>query len=67
MKLLQSPCKNSCELDAALQNCLGCGRSLSEIEKWSHYSPEQRASIMKELPDRLKKNTSSHQTIATKA
>jgi predicted Fe-S protein YdhL (DUF1289 family) len=32
--------------------CMGCGRTLEEIGKWSVYSTEERNKILKELPFR---------------
>jgi predicted Fe-S protein YdhL (DUF1289 family) len=32
--------------------CTGCYRSIDEIGTWSKLSPEERAAIMQELPDR---------------
>ena len=32
--------------------CTGCYRSIDEIGAWSKLSPEERAAIMQELPDR---------------
>ena len=32
--------------------CTGCYRSIDEIGTWSRMSPEERAAIMQELPDR---------------
>ena len=32
--------------------CTGCYRSIDEIGTWSKLSPEERAAIMQELPNR---------------
>ena len=40
-------------LDAASGLCRGCGRSLSEIERWTAYSDGERARVMAELPGRI--------------
>jgi len=40
-------------LDPGSGLCRGCGRSLSEIERWTAYSDGERRRIMTELPDRL--------------
>jgi predicted Fe-S protein YdhL (DUF1289 family) len=32
--------------------CTGCYRSIDEIGAWSRFSDEERAEIMKELPER---------------
>ncbi|HMN84504.1 MAG TPA: DUF1289 domain-containing protein [Bauldia sp.] len=42
-----------CTLDAASGLCLGCGRTLAEIGGWLTLSAEERAAVMRTLPDRL--------------
>ncbi len=39
-----SPCRDICRLDAA-GICIGCGRSLGEIEEWSRAGRERRLQI----------------------
>ena len=52
MRVPNSPCINVCTLDAATQSCLGCGRTLVEIEGWIAFTEAERASINAELPVR---------------
>jgi predicted Fe-S protein YdhL (DUF1289 family) len=52
MKAIASPCINVCTLDANSGLCMGCKRTVEEITRWSHYSDEQRAEIMRQLPQR---------------
>ncbi|HEX4333102.1 MAG TPA: DUF1289 domain-containing protein [Usitatibacter sp.] len=49
---LDSPCNNVCTLDAATQACIGCGRTLEEIERWIEFTHERRMAIVAELPAR---------------
>jgi predicted Fe-S protein YdhL (DUF1289 family) len=49
---LDSPCIDVCTLDAATQSCMGCGRTLQEIQGWIEFTPERRAAINAELPAR---------------
>jgi uncharacterized protein len=51
--LIETPCEKVCVVDAASGLCRGCGRSLSEIERWTAYSDAERSRIMTELPGRL--------------
>jgi predicted Fe-S protein YdhL (DUF1289 family) len=51
--LIETPCENICVLDPSSGLCRGCGRSLSEIERWAAYSDGERRRIMAELPDRI--------------
>jgi predicted Fe-S protein YdhL (DUF1289 family) len=53
MAEIESPCIKVCVLDPGSNHCLGCGRSLVEIERWAAFSPEQRRRIMAELPARM--------------
>jgi len=50
---ISSPCVKLCQLDPATRLCLGCGRSLNEIGRWSNLSETERRAIMTELPARL--------------
>jgi predicted Fe-S protein YdhL (DUF1289 family) len=51
--LIETPCEKICVLDPVSGLCSGCGRSLSEIERWTAYSDGERSRIMAELPGRL--------------
>ncbi len=53
MTAISSPCVKLCQLDPATRLCLGCGRSLNEIGRWSNLSEAERRAIMTELPARL--------------
>jgi uncharacterized protein len=52
MAAIESPCIKVCVLDPASNHCVGCGRGLAEIARWSALSPEERRRIMAELPSR---------------
>ena len=49
---IESPCVKVCVIHPATRLCAGCLRSIDEIGSWSRMTPEQRRSIMAELPDR---------------
>jgi predicted Fe-S protein YdhL (DUF1289 family) len=51
---IESPCNKVCVVDPTAALCIGCGRSLVEIEGWLRYTPEQRIRVMAELPQRLR-------------
>jgi predicted Fe-S protein YdhL (DUF1289 family) len=53
MAPIQTPCDKVCTLDHAFGLCLGCGRSLAEIARWTAFSEAERARVMVELPRRL--------------
>lgn len=46
--LIPSPCIKRCELDRNGQ-CLGCGRTLEEIARWTAMSAKEREQIMDRL------------------
>jgi predicted Fe-S protein YdhL (DUF1289 family) len=50
---IESPCNKICAVDPVSALCVGCGRTLAEIEGWIRFSAEDRARIMAELPRRL--------------
>ncbi|MDG2273875.1 MAG: DUF1289 domain-containing protein [Halioglobus sp.] len=49
---IASPCVKICVVHPVERICTGCYRSIDEIGTWSKLSPEERAAIMQELPDR---------------
>lgn len=49
---IDSPCIQICVIHPATRLCTGCNRSIDEIGAWSKLSPDQRRSIMAELPNR---------------
>ncbi|UWQ92864.1 DUF1289 domain-containing protein [Aliisedimentitalea scapharcae] len=49
---IDSPCVDICVVHPKERICTGCFRTIDEITSWSKMSPEERASIMAELPTR---------------
>ena len=45
MSAIQSPCRDICQVDSAGKACLGCGRTVAEIEAWLRYTPAQREAV----------------------
>jgi predicted Fe-S protein YdhL (DUF1289 family) len=50
---IESPCNRVCAIDPASGLCVGCGRSMKEIEGWLRFSDHERRRIMAELSRRL--------------
>jgi predicted Fe-S protein YdhL (DUF1289 family) len=50
---IDSPCNKVCTVDPISALCIGCGRSLTEIEGWTRFSADERARVMAQLPQRL--------------
>ncbi|MGI3168279.1 DUF1289 domain-containing protein [Pseudooceanicola sp. C21-150M6] len=48
----ESPCIKICVIHPEARLCTGCLRSIDEITAWGRLSPEERRSIMAELPAR---------------
>jgi uncharacterized protein len=53
MSVIVSPCTKICTLDPRSGLCLGCGRTLPEIEAWGRLGAPERTRLMAELPARL--------------
>ena len=51
-KAIESPCIRVCMVDGRSGLCLGCYRSLPEIARWTRYTDDERAEIMRALPAR---------------
>jgi uncharacterized protein len=51
--MIESPCVKICTLDARSGICLGCGRNIDEIARWTTMTAADRTRIMNELPARL--------------
>ncbi|OSP56148.1 DUF1289 domain-containing protein [Pseudoruegeria sp. SK021] len=49
---MASPCISICAIHPVTRMCTGCKRSREEIALWTRYSDEERAAIMRALPDR---------------
>ena len=50
--MIDSPCNRGCALDPASGLCLGCGRSLDEIARWTQMTDAERARVVAELDRR---------------
>jgi hypothetical protein len=55
---MQTPCTKVCTVDPRTGLCIGCGRTLSEIARWSSMSETERADVMASLPARRAKEIS---------
>jgi predicted Fe-S protein YdhL (DUF1289 family) len=53
MAAIETPCNKICTVDPRSRLCVGCGRSLAEIESWARYTADERRRIIAELPRRL--------------
>jgi predicted Fe-S protein YdhL (DUF1289 family) len=49
---ITSPCTQECRLDPAGLACLGCGRTLDEIQHWISMGEDARRRVLAELPRR---------------
>ncbi|AUW58132.1 DUF1289 domain-containing protein [Sphingobium sp. SCG-1] len=46
---IPSPCTKICKLDQRQTRCIGCGRTLDEIGRWSTMPDAERNAIMARL------------------
>jgi predicted Fe-S protein YdhL (DUF1289 family) len=53
MAPIASPCISVCVYRADAHLCVGCGRNLDEIARWTAMTDAERARVMDELPRRL--------------
>lgn len=44
-----SPCRNLCELNGARQHCVGCGRTIQEVSRWSAMTAQERKAVLARL------------------
>ena len=51
--MIDTPCVKICTLDARSGLCLGCGRTIDEIARWTAISAAERIRVIGELPGRL--------------
>ena len=49
MRVVLTPCIKICKLDPTTRECIGCGRSITDIKNWPIYSDEQKKDIIKKL------------------
>jgi len=50
---IKTPCEKICIVDDVSGLCRGCGRGMTEIERWAAFSDSERSRIMSELSRRL--------------
>ncbi len=52
MDVIETPCTKVCVVDPETRLCRGCGRTLTEIARWTSLTAAERRRIMAELPGR---------------
>ena len=62
--MIETPCVKICTVDARRGICLGCGRTIDEIARWSAMSAAERRRIMSELPARRADRDVQKMTVA---
>jgi uncharacterized protein len=53
MPAIETPCTKVCVVDPRSRLCVGCGRSLEEIARWTVFTEGERRRIMVDLPARV--------------
>ena len=64
--MIESPCVKICTLDARKGLCLGCGRTIDEIARWTTMSAFEREQIMGELSARLAARGAANLAVASR-
>ena len=49
----ETPCIAVCMIDPKTSLCLGCGRTLPEIARWSRMDSRERQAVMAQLGSRM--------------
>jgi predicted Fe-S protein YdhL (DUF1289 family) len=49
MKKILTPCIKVCKISYKTNTCVGCRRTIIEIQNWTQYSEQQKLEIMLEL------------------
>ena len=49
----ETPCISVCQIDPRTNLCLGCGRTLPEIARWSAMDSAERHAVMAQLSARM--------------
>lgn len=52
MTTIDSPCIGTCLLDPDISECIGCYRTIKEIQNWSKYSEEEKQKAMTRIRNR---------------
>ena len=47
------PCVGVCRFDGRAGWCVGCGRTIPEVQAWRKLTPYRRAALLRELPRRV--------------
>jgi len=50
---VETPCVNICRMDDQNHYCIGCWRTLDEIQRWTTMSDTERAAVMAQLDSRI--------------
>lgn len=62
--MIETPCVKICTLDARKGLCLGCGRTVDEIARWTIMSASERNQVIGELKARLAVSDAPKTTLA---
>jgi predicted Fe-S protein YdhL (DUF1289 family) len=54
---IETPCIGVCTVDDKTGFCMGCFRSLEEIQNWWDMTDQQRSEVMQQLDQRMQENT----------
>lgn len=49
--MVKSPCTRNCELDDDLKYCLGCGRTLQELQTWRWMTEEEKKAVIQRIKE----------------
>lgn len=58
--MISSPCVNVCKIDSHTECCIGCKRSVEQIEEWLLLTELDRKSIMRTLKEKEDGRSTEH-------
>lgn len=52
--MIQSPCIGICQINKKTKSCVGCQRTVKEIQNWYKSTDEYKENVLKEIKERIK-------------
>ncbi|MDC0215472.1 DUF1289 domain-containing protein [Candidatus Pelagibacter sp.] len=61
LKKIISPCEGICSINKKSNFCIGCGRTIEQISKWSNFNETKKKKIILQIKNRtMPKNISTN-------
>ena len=53
LKKITSPCVGICSINKNNDFCIGCGRTIDQISKWSNFNETEKKKIILQIKNRI--------------